>query len=57
MRLIPGFRWNYLVREESNQISLAQIILGQMIEDFTNSIAWYIRLNLDMTFQIKVVED
>ena len=36
---------------------LTQIIRGQLTEDFTNSMAWYIRLNLDMTFQIEVVED
>ena len=35
----------------------AQIIRGQLAENSTNSIALYIYLNLDMTFQIKVVED
>ena len=35
----------------------AQIIQGQLTEDFTNSIAWCIRLNPDMTFRIEVVED
>ena len=36
---------------------LAQIVRGQLTEDSTNSIAWYIRLNLDTTFRVKVVED
>ena len=36
---------------------LARIIRGQLTENFTNSIAKYIRLNSDMTFRIKVVED
>ena len=36
---------------------LAQIVLDQLTEDSTNSIAWYIRFNPDMMFRIKVVED
>ena len=35
----------------------AQIIRGQLIEGPTNSIAWYIRFNPDMTFRIEVMED
>ena len=35
----------------------AQIIRGQLTEDSTNSIIWYIYLNPDMTFRIEVVED
>ena len=35
----------------------AQIVRGQLTEDSTNSIAWYICLNSDMTFRVKVVED
>ena len=36
---------------------LAQIILGQLTEDSTNSIAWYIHFNLDSMLRVKVVED
>ena len=36
---------------------LAQIIQGQLIEDSTNSIAWYICLNLNMIFRVKIMED
>ena len=36
---------------------LAQIVWGQLTEDSANSIAWFIRLKPDKTFQIKVVED
>ena len=36
---------------------LAQIVRGQLTEDSTNSIAECIRLNPDMTFRVKVVED
>ena len=35
---------------------LAQIIQNQLIEDFTNCIVWYIYLNLNMLFRIKIVE-
>ena len=35
----------------------ARIVWGQLTKDSTNGIAWYIRLNLDMTFWVKVVED
>ena len=36
---------------------LAQIIQGLQTENSTNYIAWYIHLNPDMTFQVKVLED
>ena len=36
---------------------LAQIIRGQLTENFTNSIAWSIYLNPDVVFWVKVVED
>ena len=35
----------------------AQIDQSQLTEDSTNSIIWYICLNPDMLFQVKVVED
>ena len=35
----------------------ARIVRGQLTEDSTNSIAGCIRLNPDMTFRVKVVED
>ena len=44
-------------REESHQMQLVSIIQGQLIEDSTNSVAWYICLNPDMTYRIKVVEN
>ena len=55
--LTPHLRWNHLSIEENYQMPLAYIVQGQLIEDSTNSIAWYICLNPDMTFRIKVVED
>ena len=36
---------------------LAQIIQGQLTEDFINSIVCYIYLNPDITFWIKIVKD
>ena len=38
-------------------MSSAQIVQSQLNEDSTNHIVWYIRLNPDMAFQIKVIED
>ena len=57
MSLISNLSWNYLSQEESYRMLLARIVQGQLTENFTNSIAWYIYLNPDMTFQVKVVED
>ena len=36
---------------------LTQIVQKQLTEDSTYGIAWYISLNLNMTFQIKVMEN
>ena len=57
VRFVPGFRWNHLAREEGHRMLSAQIVRGQLTEDSTNSIAGCIRLNPDMTFRVKVVED
>ena len=57
MRFVAGSCWNHLVREEGHRMPSAQIIQGQLTEDSTNSIAWYIYLNPDMTLEIKIVED
>ena len=57
VRLVPSLCWNHFTREESYRMLLAQIIRDQLTENSTNSIAWYIGLNPDMTFRIKVVED
>ena len=38
-------------------MSSVQIIWSQLTENSINHLAWYIHLNLDMTFRIKVVED
>ena len=56
MSFISGLSWNHLLQEKGYQMPSAQIIRGQLTEDSTNSISEYIRLNPDMTFQIKVVE-
>ena len=45
------------MREEGKRMLSTQIVQSQLIENFTNCIAWYIRLNLNMIFQIKVLED
>ena len=57
MHLIPGLRWNHLVRKEGHQMPLAQIIRDQLTENSTNSIAGCVRLNLDLIFRIELVED
>ena len=57
MSLISGLSRNYLLRKKGHRMPLAQIIQGQLIEDSTNSIARYIRLNPDMIFRIEVVEN
>ena len=57
MSLIPGLIRNHFLQEKGHWMPSAQIIQGQLTEDSTNSIARYIRLNPDMMFQIKVVED
>ena len=38
-------------------MSLAQIVQNQLFENSTNRITSIIYLNLDITFQVKVVED
>ena len=57
MSLIPGLSQNHLSREEGYRMPSARIVRGQLTEDSTNSIAGCIRLNPDMTFRVKVVED
>ena len=44
-------------RKKGYWIPLACIIQNQLIENSTNYITLYIGLNLDMMFQIKVLED
>ena len=57
MSLIPGLSRNHLSREEGYRMSLAQIVQSQLTEDSTNSISRCIRLDPDMTFRIKVMEN
>ena len=57
VNFISGLSWNYLSWEEGYRIPLAQIIRSQLTENSTNNIAWYICLNPDMTFWVKVIED
>ncbi len=54
--LILSLCQNHLSREKSYRIPLARVIRGQLIQNSTNSIAKNIRLNLNMTFQIKIIE-
>ncbi len=53
--LIPSLCRNHLPGEKGYRMPLAQIIQGQLIENSTNSIAKSIRLNSDMTLQIKMI--
>ncbi len=53
--LIPSLRWNHLSGEKGYQMPSAQIISSQLTEDSINSIARNIRLNSDMTLQIKII--
>ncbi len=55
MGLIPSLCRNHLSREIGYRMSSAQIIRGQLTEDSTYSIARSIRLNSDMTLQIKII--
>ncbi len=55
MGLIPNLCQNHLFGENSYSISSAQIIQGQLTKNSTNSIARSIRLNLDITLQIKII--
>ncbi len=52
---IPSFCWNHLPGEKGYQIPLSRIIQGQLTENYTNSIARSIRLNLDMILRIKMI--
>ncbi len=53
--LVPGLCRNHLFGEKGYRMPLAQIIRGQLTENFTNSIARSICLNSDMTLQIKMI--
>ncbi len=53
--LISSLYRNHLSGEKSYRMPSAQVIRGQLTENSTNSIARSIRLNLDMTFRIKMI--
>ncbi len=53
--LITSLCRNHLFGEKAYRIPSAQIIRDQLTENSTNSIARSIRLNLDMTLQIKMI--
>ncbi len=53
---IPSLYRNHLSREQGYRMPSARIIRGQLIENSTNSIARSIRLNLDMTLRIEMIE-
>ena len=55
MDFIPSFSKNHFSGEKDDWMLLAQIIQSELTENFTNNIARNIRLNLDITFQIKKI--
>ena len=54
--LISSLCRNHLSGKKSYRILSVQIIWGQLTENPTNNIAQNIRLNLDMTLRIKMIE-